>query len=86
MSLEQKSVVDQITVTENNIVMVRTANQILNNGQVINTSYERTSLVPGQDLTGQTEKVIAVCNAVWTPSVIANYQAQQIVQTPTLPV
>jgi hypothetical protein len=86
MSLEQKSVVDQITVTENNIVMVRTANQILNDGQVINTTYERTSLVPGQDLTGQDQKVVAICNSVWTQSVIANYQAQKTVQTPTLAV
>ena len=84
MSLEQKSVVDQITVTENNIVMVRTANQILDNGQVINTTYERTSLIPGQDLTGQDEKVVAICNSVWTQSIIANYQARQNVQTPTL--
>ena len=34
------------------------------------------SLTPGQNLTGIPANVVAICNAAWTPSVIAAYQEQ----------
>jgi hypothetical protein len=38
-------------------------------------TYHRTSLTPGQDLTGQPAQVVAIANTVWTAEVIAAYQA-----------
>ena len=69
--------VDQITVTENGIVLYREATRILEDGEEISKKYHRTSLTPGQDITGQPDKVVAICNTAWTPEVIAAYQAQQ---------
>lgn len=70
--------VDQITVTENGIVLVRKVTRIFDDDVQISQAYHRTSLTPGQDLTGQPENVTAICTAAWTPDVIAAYQAQQI--------
>jgi len=81
MSLTKTKSVDQITVTENNIVLYREATRILEDGTEISKQYHRTSLTPGQDLTGQPANVVAICNVVWTPQVIAAYQAQ-LAQTP----
>ena len=75
MSLSKEIVVDQITVTENGIVLYREATRIMEDGNQISQTYHRTSLTPGQDLTGQPEKVIAICNAAWTQEVIDTYQA-----------
>ncbi len=77
MSLQEVKVIDQITVTENGIVLYREATRILKDGEQIAQTYHRSSLTPGQDLTGQPANVTAICNVAWTAEVIAAYQAQQ---------
>jgi DNA-binding transcriptional LysR family regulator len=69
-------VIDQITVTENGIVLYREATRILKDGDEIAKTYHRTSLTPAQDLTGVADNVVAICNVVWTAEIIAAYQAQ----------
>jgi len=76
MSFTESKTVDQITVTENGIVLYREATRILKDGEQIAQTYHRTSLTPAQDLTGQPANVVAICNAAWTAEVIAAYQAQ----------
>ena len=77
MSLTKEVAVDQITVTENGIVLYREATTIKEDGEEISKKYHRTSLTPGQDLAGQPEKVIAICNVAWTAEIVAAYEAQQ---------
>jgi len=80
MSLAETKVIDQITVTENGVVLYREATRILKDGEQIAQTYHRTLLTPDQDLTGQPANVVAICNAAWTPEVIAAYQAQMAAQ------
>ena len=54
----------------------------MEDGKKLSHSYHRTSLTPGQDLTGQPEKVVAIAQAAWTADVIAAYQAQQEANRP----
>ena len=82
MALTKQTVVDQITVTENGIVLYREATRIIEDGNVLTQTYHRTSLTPGQDLTGQPDKVVAIAQAAWTADVIAAYQAQQEANRP----
>jgi len=72
----ETKVIDQITVTENGIVLYREATRILKDGDEISKTYHRNSLIPAQDLTGVPANVVAICNVAWTPEVIAAYQAQ----------
>ena len=76
MSLTKTTTVDQITVTENGIVLFREATRIMEDGNAISKTYHRTSLTPGQDLTGQPANVVAICNVAWTQEVIDAYNAQ----------
>ena len=80
MALSKETVVDQITVTENGIVLYREATRIMEDGNQISQTYHRISLTPAQDLTGQPANVVAICNAAWTAEVIAAYQAQVAAQ------
>ena len=75
MSLTKETVVDQITVTENGIVLYREATRIMEDGNQISQTYHRSSLTPAQDLTGVPANVVAICNVAWTAEVIAAYQA-----------
>ena len=72
----ETKVIDQITVTENGIVLYREATRILKDGEQIAQTYHRSSLVPAQDLTNIPANVVAICNVAWTPAVIAAYQSQ----------
>jgi hypothetical protein len=77
MSLTKQTIVDQITVTENGIVLYREATRIMEDGVQLSQTYHRSSLMPAQDLTGVPANVVAICNTVWTAEVIAAYQAAQ---------
>lgn len=76
--ITKQTVVDQITVVENGIVLYREATRIIEDGVELTKTYHRSSLTPGQDLTGQPEKVVAIAQAAWTPEVVAAYEAAQL--------
>ena len=80
MAITKEKVIDQITVTENGIVLYREATRIMEDGNQLSQTYHRTSLTPAQDLTGQPANVVAICNVAWTPEVVAAYQAQVAAQ------
>ena len=75
--ITKQATVDQITVTENGIVLYREATRIIEDGVELSKVLHRSSLIPGQDLAGIPASVVAICNAAWTPEVIEAYQAQQ---------
>ena len=77
MSLTKTTTVDQITVTENGIVLYREATKIMEDGIELSKTYHRSSLIPAQDLTGVPANVVAICNTAWTAEVISAYQAAQ---------
>jgi hypothetical protein len=80
VALTKTTNVDQITVTENGIVLYREATRIMEDGNQISQTFHRTSLTPAQDLTGVPANVVAICNAAWTAEVVAAYQAQVAAQ------
>lgn len=77
MSLTKTTAIDQITVTENGIILYREATRIMEDDVQLSQTYHRSSLMPGQDLTDIPAKVVAICNLVWTAEVIAAYQTQK---------
>ena len=76
MSITKTTNIDQITVTENGIVLYREVTRIMEDGNELSKTYHRSSLIPGQDLTGQPDNVKAIAQVAWTEAVIAAYQAQ----------
>jgi DNA-binding transcriptional LysR family regulator len=84
MAITKETAIDQITVTENGIVLYREATRIMEDGKELSKTYSRSSLTPGQNLTGQPANVVAHCNLAWTPEVIAAYQAQVAAQAQQL--
>lgn len=76
MSLTETTNVDQITVCEDGVVLYREATRVLRDGVEIAKTYHRSSLLPGQDLTGVPQNVADICNLVWTQDVIDAYNAQ----------
>jgi len=75
MALEEKSVVDKIEVLLLGQIQVRRRDQVLKDGTEIAATYHRHVLSPGDDLTNEDPRVVAIAEATWTPEVIAAYQA-----------
>ena len=75
MALTKEVAIDKIEVLENGCIQVREIARIMEDGKELSASYHRWSLNPGDSLTGQDAKVVAIANAVWTEEVVADYQA-----------
>ena len=75
MALTEITKVDQIEVTENNSIQVRTATIIEKDGTEIAKTYHRHVVSPGDNVTNEDPRVQAIANAIWTDEVIAAYQA-----------
>ena len=67
--------IDQIIVVDSGAVMIREATRIFEDGVDLSRTYHRSNLMPGQDLSGVPANVQAICNAAWTPEVIAAFNA-----------
>lgn len=65
MALTKETVVDKIEVLESGAVQVRSAIRVLEDGEVLSQSYHRHVLQPGDDLTDQDPKVVAIAEAAW---------------------
>jgi hypothetical protein len=76
MALTKETVVDKIEVLEMGQVQVRTAIRVSEDGNELSSSFHRVALEPGQDLTGQDPKVVAIATATWTPEVVSVYEAK----------
>ena len=76
MALTKTEVVDKIEVLENGTIQVRCATRIDEDGTVLSSSFHRHVLAPGDDLTDQDPKVVAIASAVHTPEVVSAYEAK----------
>ena len=73
--LTKTTIVDKTEVLENGCVQVRTAIRVMEDGAILSQSFHRYVAAPGQDYSGEDERVKAICAAVHTPEVIAAYEA-----------
>lgn len=62
------------------ILQCRRADIIERDGVEVSRSYHRHSKAPGDDMTGEPTEMQAVATAIWTPEVIAAYQAQNPIE------
>ena len=73
MALTKTTVVDKIEVLEMGQVQVRTATRVLEDGEVLSSSFSRHVLTPGADTSNEDAKVVAIANATWTADVVTAY-------------
>ena len=78
MGLIERQLVDLVELVQSNHIQVRTANIIEKDGVEIARTFHRHVLAPGDNVTNEDPKVQAIANAIWTPEVIAVYQASLV--------
>ncbi len=77
MALAMIRSIDKIEVLDQGQIQVREGRLITDGPEVVARAYHRHCLVPGQDISAEDPRVIAIAGAVWTPGVIAAFKAQQ---------
>ena len=60
-----------------NILQCRRADIVEKDGKEVGRTYHRHVKHPGDDMTGECAEMQAVATALWTPEVIAAFQAAQ---------
>jgi len=75
MALTKQTTVDRIEVLELGQLQVRTATVVSEDGTELSRSFHRHVLEPGDDTTGQDDRVVAVAAAAWTPAVVTAWEA-----------
>ena len=75
MAITKEIIEDKIEIVgEFKHVQVRTATVIKEDGVELNRSFHRHTLNCLDDITGESSEVQAICNAVWTDELKADYQ------------
>ena len=86
MAITKTTTADKIETLEDGKVQVRTATVIKEGGKELTRTFHRHVLAPSTktgdtwgdtDISGEEERVQAICNAVWTSSVKTAYQEAQ---------
>ena len=83
MAITKEIVVDKIEVLEMGQVQVRTATKIVEDGNELNRSFHRHTVMPSvknddtwedTDISSEDARVQAICTATWTDEVKTAYQ------------
>jgi len=78
MSLEKVISEDKIEIVgEYKTVQIRTCTKIMEDGVELSSGFHRHTVTAGQDYSGESAEVQAICAAVHTDAVIAAYEASQ---------
>jgi phage host-nuclease inhibitor protein Gam len=81
MALTEETVQDKIEIVgDYKHVQVRTATVIKRDGTEISRSFSRHVVAPNDDISGESTEVQAICNAVHTDAVKADYAAHLAAQ------
>jgi hypothetical protein len=81
MALTKQTITDKIEIVgQFNALQIRQAKQILEDGEVISSSFHRYVLQPDADVSAEDAKIQAVAAAVWTDEVKAAYATHLAVQ------
>ena len=75
MALSKTVVVDKIEVLQMGQIQVRTATVISEDGTELSRNFHRHVLAPGDDTTGEDDRVAAVAAATWTTDVVDAWDA-----------
>ena len=77
MALTKQKVQDKVEIVSPfKHIQIRYANQIVEDGNVISSSFERTVVSCGDYAAAEEHGVKAIADAVWTEQMIADYNAQ----------
>jgi Zn-dependent M32 family carboxypeptidase len=81
MAITKETQIGKIEVVgKYKFVQVRTDTVVMEDNEELSRKYHRHALMPDADITNEHSEVQAVCNAVWTDKVKADYETFKLTQ------
>tara|TARA_R100000329_G_scaffold85331_1_gene72192 strand:- start:287 stop:544 length:258 start_codon:yes stop_codon:yes gene_type:complete len=74
MALEKKNTYDYEVRGEYKCIQERCKTSILEDGKEISFSYHRKSFMPDADVSGESDELKALANALWTDEIKSAYE------------
>jgi hypothetical protein len=75
--------IEVVTLDGYKLIQVREAKQVLKDGEVLASNYNRHVVAPTDDLTNESAEVVAIANAVFTQEMKDAYTAAQASTQPS---
>ena len=72
--METQKRIDLIELDAMGMVQLREVTETIENGEVVKKLFHRWSLIPGQDISGESLEVQKFCNDNWTEDVVQNFK------------
>jgi hypothetical protein len=85
MALSKTVTYDMISILANGVVQIRKKTAVDEDGAPLGEKYHRYVYEPGADISSEPARVKAIINAVWTPAVIAAWQAEKAARDALMP-
>ena len=77
MALTEETKIDRIEIVgDDKIIQIRETTTIFRDGVAVSTTYNRKTISPGMDYSGEDEEVKAIAGVVHTAQVKANFSAK----------
>jgi len=73
--LTKSIVTGLISILPDGQIQLRTDTVIIEDTVELSRTYHRETLEPGQDVSDKSQQIQAVCAVIWTPGVVADYEA-----------
>ena len=74
--LTKEKAITTFEINPDGLIILIEETKIIEDSEVISTKREHRHIIPGQDVTGEEERVQAVCLAVHTPEVVGAYNTK----------
>jgi hypothetical protein len=75
MAFNKTTTFDMISIRDDGVIEIRKKTSVDEDGDVIGFRYFRYAYNPGEDISIEPMRVRNIINIVWTPAVIAAWQA-----------
>lgn len=75
MPITKQSVISHIGILEDGQLQIRLSQRIFEDGVLLAEKYHRRVLAPGDSTTNEDSRVSSIAALLWTPQVIADYEA-----------
>jgi hypothetical protein len=73
--MEEKVTEDGIEILKNGVIGITYKLEIIKDGNIIAVNGFNKHIYPGDDFSGESEKIKSICSTVHTPEVVEKYKA-----------
>lgn len=85
MAFNKKTTYDMINIRDNGVIEIRKKTVVDEDGDEFTPRYHRYAYEPGADISSEPARVRGIINLVWTPAILAAWEAEKAARLALIP-